>query len=409
MAGLAIGWANPLAAMVDTGSAYRMQDTDVLIRGGRVIDPAQGLDGPFDVGIRGGLVAELAPAIDPAGWRREIDAGGRIVTPGLVDLHVHVYDGVSHYGISADRYCLSRGATTVLDAGSAGAQTFDGFRRYVIDEQETRIRALLNISVTGTLTDLRGELRDLEYADVGRAMRTVDENRGLVVGIKVRAGGESGPNDMAGTERAIEVAEAFGLPIMLHITRTVTPISRLLGLLREGDILTHSFRLSGTPAAADQGILTGEGVVRDSAVAALERGVLFDVGHGGGSFSFDVMEMAMRQGVLPGTISSDVHAYNVGADGPVYDLATTLSKFLALGLPLVEVVRKATEVPAGALAWGAEVGTLSPGAVGDVAIFEMHTGEHRFRDAYGGVRTGSEMLVPWRTVKGGRTFLPQWS
>lgn len=409
VAGLAVGLPGPLPALHAPGSPDRTQDTDILVRGGRVIDPSQGLDGSFDVGIRSGLVADLAPEIDPAGWREVIDADGRIVTPGLVDLHVHVYPGVSHYGISADRYCLSRGATTVLDAGSAGAQTFDGFRRYVIDEQETRIRALLNISVTGTLTDLRGELRDLEYADVGRAMRTVEEHRDLVLGIKVRAGGESGPNDMAGTERALEVAEAFGLPIMLHITRTVTPIGRLLGLLREGDILTHSFRLSGTPGAADQGILTGEGVVRDSALAALERGVVFDVGHGGGSFSFDAMEMAMRQGVLPGTISSDVHTYNVGADGPVYDLATTLSKFLALGLPLAEVVRKATEVPAGALAWGVQIGTLRAGAEGDVAIFELHTGEHRFRDAYGGVRTGSEMLVPWRTVKGGRSFLPQWS
>ncbi len=194
----------------------------------------------------------------------------------------------------------------------------------------------------------------------------------------------------------------------MHITRTVTPIGRLLGLLREGDILTHSFRLSGTPEAADQGILTEEGIVRDSAAAALERGVVFDVGHGGGSFSFDAMEMAMSQGVLPGTISSDVHAYNVGDEGPVYDLATTLSKFLSLGLPLAEAIKKATEVPASVLAWGAQVGTLRVGAEGDVAIFEMHAGEHSFRDAYGGVRTGREMLVPWRTVKGGRSYLPQW-
>ncbi len=213
--GLTMGFSGPEDAMAEPAGLERTQDTDLLIRGGRVIDPSQGLDGTLDVGIRGARVADVTPAIDPAGWQEVIEAEGRIVTPGLVDLHAHVYEGVSHYGINADRYCLSRGATTVLDAGSAGAQTFDGFRRYVIDEQVTRIRALLNISVTGTLTDLRGELRDLEYADVDRAMRTIEEHRDVVLGVKVRNGGESGANDVVATERALEVAEAFGLPVMM--------------------------------------------------------------------------------------------------------------------------------------------------------------------------------------------------
>ncbi len=404
------------AASVTAGLAMGLRDDtafgaarDILIRGGRVVDPSQGLDGRYDVAIREGKIAQVAPTIDPAGWREVIDVGGRIVTPGFVDLHAHVYEGVSHYGINADKYCLSRGATTVLDPGSAGAQTFPGFRKYVIEVQATRIRALLNISVTGMLTRLRGELEDLEHASVERAVRTIEQNRDLILGVKVRCGrGQSGPNDLVALQRALEAAEAVGLPLMMHITNTVTPIDQLLALLRRGDLLTHSFRRSGTPESADEGILTSEGILRTSAGEALERGVLFDVGHGQGSFSFDTMEMAMRQGVLPHTISSDVHAYNVGEEGPVYDLATTLSKFLHLGLSLDEAVRKTTAAPAAALGWDVQIGTLKVGAEGDVAIFEMLEGEHRFVDAYGGERVGRQKLVPWRTIKGGRSYLPQW-
>ncbi len=385
------------------------QASDVLIRGGRVVDPSQGLNGRYDVGIRNGRIAEVAQVIDPEGWREVIEAGGRIVTPGLIDLHAHVFEGVSHYGINADKYCLSRGATTILDPGSAGAQTFPGFRKYVIEVQSTRIRTFLNISVTGMITNLRGELEDLEHANVNRAIQTIEQHRDLILGVKVRAGrGQSGPNDLVAVERALEAAEAFGLPIMMHITSTVTPIDELLGMLRPGDLLTHSFRRSGTPESGDEGILTSEGILRTSAGEALERGVLFDVGHGQGSFSFDTMEMAMRQGVLPSTISSDLHAYNVGEEGPVYDLATTISKFLYLGLSLEEAVRRTTATPAAAIGWDVEIGTLRVGAEGDVAIFEMQTGEHRFVDSYGGARVGREKLVPWRTIKGGRTYLPQW-
>lgn len=387
----------------------REQAWDVLIRGGRVVDPSQGLNGRFDVGIRDGRIAEVAPVIDPAGWREVIEVDGRIVTPGLIDLHAHVFEGISHYGINADKYCLSRGSTTVLDLGSAGAQTFSSFRKNVIEVQATRIRALLNISVTGMLTNLRGELQDLEYADVDRAIETIEQHRDVILGVKVRAGSDqSGPNDLIAVERALEVAEAVGLPMMMHIASTVTPIDELLRLLRPGDLLTHSFRRSGTPESGDEGILTSEGILRTSAADALERGVLFDVGHGQGSFSFDTMEMAMRQGVLPSTISSDLHAYNIGEEGPVYDLPTTISKFLYLGLSLEEAVRRTTATPAAAVGWDVQIGTLRVGAEGDVAIFEMQTGEHRFVDSYGAVRVGREKLVPWRTIKGGRTYLPQW-
>ena len=408
-AGAATGLAGPTAYASTPTSPEKEQTFDVLIRGGRVVDPSQGLNGLYDVGIRNGRIDQVAQVIDPAGWREIIEADGRIVTPGFIDLHAHVFEGVSHYGINADKYCLSRGSTTVLDPGSAGAQTFPGFRKYIIEVQATRIRALLNISVTGMLTNLRGELEDLEHANVDRAIQTIEQHRDVILGVKVRAGrGQSGPNDLIAVERTLEAAEAVGLPMMMHITSTVTPIDQLLRLLRPGDLLTHSFRRSGTPESGDEGILTSEGILRTSAGDALERGVLFDVGHGQGSFSFDTMEMAMRQGVLPSTISSDVHAYNVGEEGPVYDLATTISKFLYLGFSLEEAVRRTTETPAAAIGWDVQIGTLRVGAEGDVAIFEMQIGEHRFVDSYGEVRVGREKLVPWRTIKGGRTYLPQW-
>ena len=275
--GMAAGLATGLRDQTAFGAAPKASKTaqgwDILIRGGRVVDPSQGLNGRYDVAIREGKIAQVAPTIDPAGWREVIDVDGRIVTPGFVDLHAHVYEGVSHYGINADKYCLSRGATTVLDPGSAGAQTFPGFRKYVIEVQATRIRALLNISVTGMLTALRGELEDLEHANVERAIRTIEQNRDLILGVKVRCGrGQSGPNDLVALQRALEAAEAVGLPLMMHITNTVTPIDQLLALLRRGDLLTHSFRRSGTPESADEGILTSEGILRTSAGEALERG-----------------------------------------------------------------------------------------------------------------------------------------
>ena len=280
----------------------------------------------------------------------------------------------------------------------------------------------MNISATGMVTNLRGELLDLEHANVDRAIQTIEQHRDVILGVKVRAGrGISGSNDLVAVERAREAAEAVGLPMMMHISTTVTPIDQLLDLLRPGDLLTHSFRRSGTPESRDEGILNSDGSLRASAADALERGALFDVGHGAGSFSFDTMEMAMEQDVLPNTISSDVHTYNVGterspiitpdgvlADGPVYDLATTVSKFLYLGLSLEEAVRKCTATPAAVFGWDVEIGTLRVGAVGDVAIFEMQTGEHRFVDSYGAVRVGRQKLVPWRTIKDNRTYLPQF-
>ncbi|MBI3684508.1 MAG: amidohydrolase/deacetylase family metallohydrolase [Acidobacteria bacterium] len=374
---------------------------DLLIRRGRVIDPSREFSAEADVAIRSGRVASIAAGLDPAQARQVLDARGMIVTPGLVDLHVHVYDGVAPLGIPADPNCIAKGVTTVLDAGSAGAHTFPGFRQYVIRIVETRVYALLNISVVGQATlstdNPHGELLDLRYANPKLAIRTIEQNRDVILGVKIRLSKNiAGENDLRALGLAREAADAVGLPLMVHIGGTHSTVAEIVSRLKKGDVITHSFR------GGDGGILDGRDRVLPEVRKAVERGVLLDVGHGAGSFSFRTAEKTFPQGVLPGTISSDVHQFNV--NGPVFDLATTLSKFLHLGLSLEEVIRRATSNPAKAFAFPSGTGSLAPGGTADVSVFELREGRWEFVDALGDRRTGKLKLIPMATVKGGRLY-----
>jgi dihydroorotase len=370
-----------------------------------VIDPAQGISGVLDVGIDADRVAYLGKT-ENAPAREVIDASGLIVTPGLIDIHVHVYDGVAPLGIPADPSCLRRGVTTVVDAGSAGAHTFPGFVAQVISVVETRVYALLNISVIGqssfSMDTQAGELLELRYADPAAAVRVIKEHRDLIIGVKVRLSRNiAGSNDLRALELAKEAALAVGLPVMVHIGATHASLREILGLLGDRDIVTHVFH------GHDGGILDEHLRVRPEVEDAVIRGVRFDVGHGAGSFSFEVAEAAMRQGLLPGTISSDIHRWNV--DGPVYDLATTLSKFLHLGMSLEEVVRRATANAASTFRFPAGLGSLAPGAPADLSLFRMEGGTFEFHDALGFgrppvTRIGDRRLVPTMTIKSGRVF-----
>src|SRR4029077_21238201 len=233
--------------------------------------------------------------------------------------------------IPADPNCVAKGVTTVLDAGSAGANRCPGFRKYVIDVAQTRVRALLNISVVGQSThspdNPHGELLDLRYANPALAVRTIERHRDVILGIKIRLSRDiAGDNDLKPLHLAREAAEAVKLPMMVHIGDTHTPLQDILPVLRAGDVITHCFH------GREGGILDERGRVLPAVRTAVGRGVHLDVGHGAGSFAFDVAEKALKQDLLPGTISSDLHQYNVY--GPVFDLATTLSKFLHLGLSL---------------------------------------------------------------------------
>ena len=373
---------------------------ELLIKNGTVIDPAQGIHAYKDVAFANGRVSAISDEIPTSEAREVLDASGCFVTPGLIDLHVHVFYGVSHFGIEPDPTCLARGATTVVDAGSAGADTFPGFRKYVIDVSDTHILAQLNISSQGMLTQEIGELENPDYADVGKACRMIEQHRDIILGVKVRLTRESIVGKRAGMlplHRAREAADAAGLPIMVHPQDAwCESIDDILARMGERDILTHCFH--DMPC----GILDQNGKIRDAVHAAIERGVIFDVGHGAGSFSWDVVQTAMAQGVEPTTISSDLHIYNV--NGPVYDLVNVVNKFLHLGMSLDDALAKVTSIPAETILMPGQVGTLAVDAWGDAVVFELREGEFPLVDARGQTRTGKQKLEPIVVVKGGQIY-----
>jgi dihydroorotase len=373
---------------------------DLLVQGGTVIDPAQGIHDRRDVAFKGGMVAAVAPEIPTEQARETISAAGKFVTPGLIDAHVHIYEGVSHYGINPDKTCLARGATTVVDAGSAGADTFVGFRKYVIEASATRILAHVNISSMGMIAAEVGELDDIKWASVPKALATIERNRDLVLGVKVRLTRHQIVGEAAGLKPlflAREAADAAGLPIMVHPQEAWAPsLDEILEVMRGGDVLTHTYH------GLSHGIFDDDGKIRRSVRAARDRGVIFDVGHGQGSFSWDICERALAQDFPPTTISSDLHKYNV--NGPVFDLATTVSKFLHLGLSLDDALAKATAVPARVVGMEGKIGTLAPGAHGDAVVFDLQEGRFEFRDSPGDVRIGNLKLEPVVVVKAGRRY-----
>ena len=392
----ALGLSPPVQSARPATARY-----DLLIRGGRVIDSSQGLSAERDIAISGHRIAHLAARIEETEARQVLNASGMIVTPGLIDIHVHVYDGVAPLGIPADPNCIAKGVTTAVDAGSAGAHTFPGLRKYVISVADTRIYVLLNISVVGQSTlstdNPWGELLDLRFANPKLAIRTMEQNRDVIVGVKIRLTRNiTGDHDIKALGLAREAADAVGLPLMVHIGGSFSPLRDILAMMKKGDIVTHSFR------GGEGGILDARDRVLPEVREAIARGVHMDVGHGAGSFSFDTAEKALRQEVVPGTISSDLHQFNV--NGPVFDLATTLSKFLQLGLSLEQIIERATANPATVFGFPNGLGTLRPGGEADVALFSLLEGNFEFTDSLGARRKGHQKLLPVATVKGGKIY-----
>jgi dihydroorotase len=375
---------------------------DLIVSNARLIDPARSVDGPFDVGFRAGRVAAVAGSLAAAKAAERIDAAGMILAPGMIDLHVHVFDGVSHYGVPPDPTCLARGVTTAVDAGSAGAATFAGFRRYVIEASATRLLALLNISRIGLVTGAEldpplGELEDLRHLNVPAAVRCIEANRDVILGIKIRLSANlaaDGRNEMRALKLAREAADATGMPIMIHTPNSSLGLPGILAEMRGGDILTHCFH------AHRSGILDAAGRVLPEVRAAIDRGVLLDVGHGKGSFGYEVARAAMSQGVLPHTISSDLHRYNL--HGPVFDLATTVSKFLHLGLDLPDALRRVTSTPATIIKMAGELGTLAPGAVGDAVVLRLCERRRPLADTTGRVEELHRWIDPTYVIRAGR-------
>jgi dihydroorotase len=365
---------------------------DVLIAGGRVLDPGAGINGRYDVGIADGRIAGIEPSIDSALAGRVVDARGQVVTPGLVDLHTHVYWGATYWGIEADPVAARSGVTTWIDVGSAGAYSFPGLRRYVVEPSRTRIFALLNLSAIGLIART-WEFANLDYCDVDLAATIVDANRDVILGIKARIDRHTTRGTgIRPLELARALADRVGLPLMVHIGWGPPAIGEIAALLRPGDILTHCC------TGGDHRIVMPDGRIRQEMQDLHDRGLVLDIGHGTGSFSYEVAEALLGQGIVPDVISSDIHQLSV--QGPMFDLPTTLSKFLNLGMSLEDVIERATARPAAALR-RPELGTLRLGSPADVALFRIEEGEYAFYDVDMRRRRGTRRLVNTLTLVGG--------
>ncbi len=380
---------------------------DLLIRNANVMDPSQNLSGKRDIGIRYGLIELIAPTIAVERAQRVMDAGGKLVTPGLIDLHCHTYPYGSAIGIPADELVAHQCTTTVVSAGDAGANNFAAYRRFVVPASRTRQFAFVHIAVAGLAGFPVPELFNIDYAQVEATARAVAENADIVLGVKVRMSQNViAQHGLEPLKRAILACERSGTAakIMCHIggVADTALMSQILDTLRQGDVLTHCF--SG--AANDLGMGTNivqDGKLLPAALAAKKRGVVFDIGHGGGSFDFTVAEVAIAQGCTPDTISSDVHVFSGNTPGMPY-LPWVMSKLITLGYTLPQVISMATTAPAGVINRIPKHGTLQVGAPADLSILEIVDGKVDFVDTRNNVREGKVFLRPIGTVAAGVAF-----
>jgi dihydroorotase len=371
---------------------------DLILRGGRVIDPSQKLDAVTDVAFSGGKVAKVGAKLQGGAATAVRDVSGSIVTPGLIDLHTHVYWGGTSLGIDAEEFCRTSGVTTSVDTGSAGPGNFAGFRKHVIEPSQVRILAYLHVSHAGIFgfSDrvMVGESAELRLMNPIDAVEVANANRDVIVGIKVRVGlHASGTSGAVPLRIALEVADAVGMPLMAHIDHPPPSYEEVIGMLRPGDILTHAFLpFPNSP-------VTHQGTVKKEVLDARKRGVKFDIGHGKGSFAFKIARAMLANGFQPDTISSDVHQLCI--NGPAYDQVTTMSKFLCIGMELNDVIAAST-VNAGMALKRPELGSLKPGCVGDATILSIKVGRFDYVDV-----VGERKIVSYGVVIAGKWWHPK--
>jgi dihydroorotase len=366
--------------------------TRTIFTGGRLIDPAAGVDDRRDVVTEEGRIAAVAPtgSLAAAPDDRVVDVTGLIVTPGLIDFHGHWSD-TSPYGIDPV-VNLAGGVTTAIDAGTTGFSNFTPFRRHTIETAPVRVLAFLHVAAAGLVTTLVGELHDIRYARPREAAAVIAEHRDIVVGVKVRLGTEPcGTNVTAALDAALEAASRAGVPLMAHISDGAD-VPTTLERMRPGDVLTHAFTASGT------GIRGLDGRVIPEAHRAGKRGVRFDIGHGCGSFSWEAADQALAEGLLPDSISTDLHRYSI--ERPVVNLPTTMARFLDLGLSLSEVIKATTIGPATSVG-RPELGTLRAGGPADVTVLRLVDEPRDLPDAQGIRRTVRRQLEAVWTMAGG--------
>jgi dihydroorotase len=366
---------------------------DLLIKGGRVIDPSLGIDAIRDVAIAAGRIAAVEPSIAEDSAAETIDARGKLVVPGLIDIHTHAARFKE-----APAICLADGVTCFVDAGSQGADRIDETVA-IAKAAPNRGRVLINLARTGIMPT--GELMDLGRADVAAAREAIARHRDVIIGIKARLSNNvAGTDDLEALKRAQEAVAPFNLPVMIHMGQSVSPMPKILALLKRGDVVTHMF------APEPNGLLDGNGRLLPEVLAARRRGIWFDVGNGRNfHIRWDVAERVMQQGFLPDTISTDWTAE--GRTTQVFDFPNVLSKFLLLGMPLDQVIARATVNAARVFEPFNDRGTLNVGAPADVAVLELREGTFEFVDNYKNARTGRQRLFPSATVLGGKRVPPR--
>ncbi|KAL8601680.1 hypothetical protein ACOMHN_033856 [Nucella lapillus] len=410
---------------------------DLIIAGGRIIDPASNTDRPGDVLIKNGRIASVCQPgeLQRGGAERVIDARGCVVTPGLIDCHVHAYQHATPLGIGIDECCLARGVTTVIDAGSAGCATLDGLRKFIGDQNKCRLLALVHIASHGLASagcsglKTGGELDSLNQVDVEECVSSVRNNRDFVVGIKLRLStsiADNGRTEHEAFRRSLQAASEADVPLMVHHAISSVPTVQTPGVLscpgslRAGDIYTHAFHFHKGNIVDSQ-----TGKVHPDVWEAKRRGVLFDVGHGAGSFGWSLVGMDMmcvcvnrivwmvvgsfgwslvetcvQEGFWPDLISTDLHVESL--EGPAYDLATVMTKMMHVGMPLPDVIAATTSGPAAAIGKSGELGALKVGNEADVTVLRVEPCDVELEDARGEVRAVRQRVVPVRVFRAGR-------
>jgi dihydroorotase len=392
----------PLSAAMGPNDKF-----DLLVKGGDVLDPSQNLKAVRDVGIRFGAIEAVQADIPADRALRVLDAKGKLVTPGLIDLHSHVFPYGSAIGIPADELVPFQGTTTVVSAGDAGANNFAILRRHIVAQTRTRIYAFIHIANMGLTGFPVPELFNIDYAIVDAAAKAIAENADMVLGAKVRMS-ENVVNQhgLEPLKRTILACERSGTPakVMCHIggVQSRDLMSQILDTLRPGDILTHCY--SGAPNVAGQGTnIVQDGKLLPAAIEAKKRGVVFDIGHGGGSFDYTIAEAAIQQGAPPDTISSDIHVFSGNSPGMPF-LTWVMSKFLNMGFTLEQVIAMATSAPAKAIGRQAKLGTLAVGAPADLTLLDVVDGPVSFVDTRNNKREGKVHIKPAQVVAGGVAF-----